>query len=222
MGRLTLNVLLSFAQFEREITGERIRDKIAASKKKGMWMGGFMPLGYDCVDHRLVINRDEAAKVRLIFRQYLRLGCVQKLEQYLKGNQIVSKVRRNVLGKASGGTSFSRGALYHLLSNRTYIGKIVHRKTVYAGQHAPIVLSELWNCAAMKLEANNRAQRTGKSQSTSSLLCGILFDNSGIRFTPRHASRCVRVCYPLAFESRPFGLRFQTRHCGSRRCSAVS
>jgi len=99
MGRLTLNVLLSFAQFEREITGERIRDKIAASKKKEMWMGGVVPLGYDCVDHRLIINSAEAGKVRMIFRQYLRLGCVQKLKRYLDGRDIRSKVRTNTAGK---------------------------------------------------------------------------------------------------------------------------
>ena len=187
MGRLTLNVLLSFAQFEREITGERIRDKIAASKTKGMWMGGVVSLGYDCVDHRLVINPAEAAKVRMIFRQYLRMGCVQKLQKYLNGKKICSKVRTNTAGKNSGGASFSRGALYHLLSNRTYIGEITHRKLSYPGQHLPIVTSKLWSQVSLRLKMNNQAQRTGKSQSTGSLLCGILFDSSGIRFTPTHA-----------------------------------
>ncbi len=187
MGRLTLNVLLSFAQFEREITGERIRDKIAASKRKGMWMGGFVPLGYDCVDHRLVVNPAEAAKVRMIFRQYLRLGCVQKLQRYLHGKQIYSKVRANTAGKIFGGASFSRGALYHLLNNRTYLGKITHRKLSYPGQHPAIISSKLWDQVAVRLKTNNQARRTGKSQSTASLLCGILFDNRGIRFTPTHA-----------------------------------
>jgi hypothetical protein len=187
MGRLTLNVLLSFAQFEREITGERIRDKIAASKKKGMWMGGVVPLGYDCVDHRLIINLAEAAKVRMIFRQYLRLGCVQKLKQYLDGRQIRSKVRTNPAGKIYGGASFSRGALYQLLSNRTYTGKITHRQLAYPGQHPPIVSSKLWDQVALRLKANNQAQRTGKSQSTASLLSGILFDTNGIRLTPTHS-----------------------------------
>src|SRR5208282_5072673 len=116
MGRLTLNVLLSFAQFEREITGERIRDKFAASKKKGMWMGGFVPLGYDCVERKLVVNQAEAITVRRIFRQYLRLGCVRKLKQYLDRKQSRSKVRIGTEGHNSGGAAFSRGALYHLLN----------------------------------------------------------------------------------------------------------
>jgi DNA invertase Pin-like site-specific DNA recombinase/AraC-like DNA-binding protein len=187
MGRLTLNVLLSFAQFEREITGERIRDKIAASKKKGMWMGGVVPLGYDCVDHRLIINSAEAGKVRMIFRQYLRLGCVQKLKRYLDGRDIRSKVRTNTAGKIYGGASFSRGALYQLLSNRTYTGKITHRQLAYPGQHPAIVPSKLWDQVAVRLTTNNRARRTATSQSTASLLSGILFDSSGIRFTPTHS-----------------------------------
>src|SRR5258708_576608 len=124
MGRLTLNVLLSFAQFERELTGERIRDKIAASKKKGMWMGGVVPLGYQCVDRQLFIRPKEAETVREIFRQYLRLGCVHKLQLDLQQRHIHSKVRQSAGGKMSGGVTFSRGALYHLLSNRIYIGEI--------------------------------------------------------------------------------------------------
>src|SRR6202158_3995985 len=115
MGRLTLNVLLSFAQFERELAGERIRDKIAASKKKGMWMGGLPPLGYDCAEHRLIVNKPEAEKVCEIFRQYLRLGCVSKLKDYLDRKEIRSKTRTSGAGRTSGGKTFSRGALYHLL-----------------------------------------------------------------------------------------------------------
>jgi site-specific DNA recombinase len=187
MGRLTLNVLLSFAQFEREITGERIRDKIAASKKRGMWMGGLVPLGYDCVDRRLVINPAEANTVREIFRQYLRLGCVSKLRQLLERQQIRSKVRKSSAGLVSGGASYSRGALYHLLNNRIYLGEIVHRKESYIGQHQPIVPRDLWNKVAALLRENNQAHRNGKSQSTPSLLRGKLFDASGVRFTPTHS-----------------------------------
>jgi site-specific DNA recombinase len=187
MGRLTLNVLLSFAQFEREITGERIRDKIAASKKKGMWMGGFVPLGYDCVDRRLVINPNEADTVREIFRQYLRLGCVSKLKQYLEHKQIRSKIRRSNAGRINGGATYSRGALYHLLNNRIYIGETIHRKESYLGQHQPIVPRELWNKVAARLRENNQVHRSGKSYSTPSLLSGRLFDSSGIRFTPTHS-----------------------------------
>jgi DNA invertase Pin-like site-specific DNA recombinase len=117
MGRLTLNVLLSFAQFEREVTGERIRDKIAASKKKGMWMGGFVPLGYEAHDRKLVINDDEAKDVRYIFRRYLELGSVYKLKAELDANGITSKRRTGATGKSYGGRSISAGALYHLLKN---------------------------------------------------------------------------------------------------------
>jgi len=184
MGRLTLNVLLSFAQFEREITGERIRDKIAASKKKGMWMGGFVPLGYDCVDRQLVINPAEAHTVREIFRQYLRLGSVSKLKHFLERKQIRSKIRSSLEGKTSGGAPYSRGALHHLLKNRIYVGETVHRKESYPGQHQPIVPRPLWEKVASRLRRNDRAHRTGHSGSSASLLSGKLFDNSGIRYTP--------------------------------------
>jgi len=187
MGRLTLNVLLSFAQFEREITGERIRDKIAASRKKGMWMGGLVPLGYDCVDRRLIVNSAEADTVRQIFRQYLRLGCVSKVKHFLERKQIRSKIRTNNAGHASGGASYSRGALYHLLNNRIYVGETVHRKESYTGQHQPIVPRELWNKVAARLRTNNQAHRNGKSHSTPSLLSGKLFDSRGVRFTPTHS-----------------------------------
>ena len=117
MGRLTLNVLLSFAQFEREVTGERIRDKIAASKQKGMWMGGLVPLGYDVIDRRLVVNQTEAAPVREIFRRYLELGSVRLLMEDLNRRGIRSKVRVVKNGKRSGGNLLFRGALYELLAN---------------------------------------------------------------------------------------------------------
>ena len=187
MGRLTLNVLLSFAQFEREITGERIRDKIAASKKKGMWMGGTVALGYDCVDRRLIVNRVEANMIREIFRTYLRLGSVSKLKEVLDRKNIRSKERTSGTGRASGGAPYSRGALYELLSNRIYIGEIVHRGQNYPGLHRSIVSRELWNQVAARLQENNQGHREGKSQSTSSLLTGKLFDSSGVRFTPTHA-----------------------------------
>ena len=187
MGRLTLNVLLSFAQFERELTGERIRDKVAASKKKGMWMGGVVPLGYDCADHRLIVHQSEAETVCEIFRQYLRLGCVKKLKDYLDRKEIRSKTRISSAGRTSGGKTFSRGALYHLLNNRVYIGEIVHQRQSYPGQHEPIVPRKLWDQVAAQLEANNQAHRSKKSVSTPSLLSGIVFDPKGVRFTPTHA-----------------------------------
>ena len=134
MGRLTLNMLLSFAQFEREIAGERIRDKIAASKKKGMWMGGNVPLGYGVKDRKLIINEPEAATVRLIFRRYAELGSVALLKAELDRLGIVSKRREGAGGRRAGGQHFSRGALYLMLQNRLYRGDIVHQGEAYPGQ----------------------------------------------------------------------------------------
>jgi len=187
MGRLTLNVLLSFAQFEREITGERIRDKIAASKKKGMWMGGTVALGYDCVGRRLIVNEVDADVVREIFQMYLRLGCVRKLKEFLDRKRIRSKIRRSEAGYTRGGAPYSRGALYHLLSNRMYIGEVVHRGQSYPGLHRPIVPRKLWDQVATRLLKNNQAHRSGKSRATPSLLSGMLCDSNGVRFTPTHA-----------------------------------
>src|SRR5208283_2666975 len=135
MGRLTLNVLLSFAQFEREVTGERIRDKIAASKKRGMWMGGVVPLGYGLKGRQLVVNSKEAKIVQEIFAQYLSLGSVAELKQYLYRKRIRTKVRTSADGSPYGGKSFSRGALYLMLQNRIYLGEIVHKGAAYPGEH---------------------------------------------------------------------------------------
>jgi DNA invertase Pin-like site-specific DNA recombinase len=144
MGRLTLNVLLSFAQFEREVTGERIRDKIAASKRKGMWMGGRVPLGYDLKDRKLIVNPAEAKQVQEIFRSYLEVGCVRKLRTHLEQRRALSKVRISPSGQKAGGGSHSRGALYKLLANRTYIGEISHKEKAYPGEHEAIIDRELW------------------------------------------------------------------------------
>jgi site-specific DNA recombinase len=144
MGRLTLNVLLSFAQFEREVTGERIRDKIAASKKKGLWMGGQPALGYDIKDRKLVVNEAEAETVRAIFRRYLELGSVRELKTMLDAEGVISKRRTTADGDAYGGQSFSRGALYQMLRNRVYRGEIVHKGAAYPGEHPRIVDEELW------------------------------------------------------------------------------
>ena len=130
MGRLTLNVLLSFAQFEREVTGERIRDKILASKRKGMWMGGNLPLGYDVENRQLVINEAEAETVRYIFRRYAELGTVSALQADLKQRGIVSKVWTSTTGNVRGGVSYSRGALYYLLRNQIYLGRIAHKNRI--------------------------------------------------------------------------------------------
>src|SRR5271170_5731221 len=138
MGRLTLNILLSFSQFEREVTGERIRDKIAASKKKGMWMGGRVPVGYEVKDRKLISNEAEAAIVNQIFQSYLALGSVNNLKRELDSKGIRSKVRVSKTGHISGGFPFSRGTLYKLLQNKIYIGEISHRDLVFTGEHAAI------------------------------------------------------------------------------------
>jgi site-specific DNA recombinase len=187
MGRLTLNVLLSFAQFERELTGERIRDKVAASKRKGMWMGGVVPLGYRCANHRLIVQPAEAKTVRDIFTQYLRLGSVGLLKAYLDRHGIRSTVRTSASGRTWGGVAYSRGALYQLLNNRTYIGKITHRDQCYPGQHELIIGQGLWDRVAAQLKVNNQVRRARNSRSASSLLTGLLRDTHGVRFTPTHA-----------------------------------
>jgi site-specific DNA recombinase len=179
MGRLTLNVLLSFAQFEREVTGERIRDKIAASKHKGMWMGGVVALGYDVRERRLVVNQDEAATVRHIFQRYLELGSVRLLKDDLDRSGMVSKIRVSKMGAQSGGCAFSRGALYELLSNPIYIGEIRHKNDRHPGQHEPIVGRELWEKAQQKLREQAAHPRGLSTKPVPSPLAGKLFDESG-------------------------------------------
>jgi site-specific DNA recombinase len=186
MGRLTLNVLLSFAQFEREVTGERIRDKIAASKRKGMWMGGVAPLGYDLKERKLVVGLTEAKLVCDLYRLYLELGCVSKLKAHLDQQGIKSKVRVSVAGNRSGGSSYSRGALYQILKNRIYRGEIVHRDQVYAGEHEAIVPRELWDRVQAQLTSDNQGRRTGIRATSPSLLVGLLQDAHGDHFTPSH------------------------------------
>ena len=187
MGRLTLNVLLSFAQFEREVTGERIRDKIAASKKKGMWMGGVTPLGYEVKDRKLVINQAEANTVRHIFERYLELGCVRLLKAELDRRAIHSKLRVHQDGTQSGACAFSRGALYTLLANPIYNGEIRHKEKRHPGLHEPILERQTFEAVQRTLAegGSGRRGRTGKVDS--SPLLGKLFDEAGNRLTPSHA-----------------------------------
>jgi site-specific DNA recombinase len=187
MGRLTLNVLLSFAQFEREVTGERIRDKIAASKRKGMWMGGCAPLGYDVVDRRLVINPKEAEAVKLIYETYLQLGSVRLLKEQLEREGIISKIRTSKTGSQTGGCSFSRGALYELLANPLYIGEVRHKKERHPGQHVAILRRDLWEQVQQRL--SDTAVRSGNNEPKCipSPLAGKLFDEHGGRLTPSHS-----------------------------------
>lgn len=192
MGRLTLNMLLSFAQFEREIAGERIRDKIAASKAKGMWMGGNVPLGYDAVDTKLVINESEAETVRVIFQLYLEVGVVSLLRAELDKRGIVSKRREGAGGKLSGGNKFSRGALYTLLQNQLYRGKIAHKGEVYPGQHDAIIDEELWQKVQEKLASNRYARSLSAGATAPSMLAGLIVDSEGHAMTPTHANKSVR------------------------------
>jgi DNA invertase Pin-like site-specific DNA recombinase len=179
MGRLTLNVLLSFAQFEREVTGERIRDKIAASKKKGMWMGGTVPLGYTAQDRKLVVNEAEAATVRTIFNEFLRVGSVHSLQEWLRENNILS--RRN--------HHFFRGALYTILRNPHYLGRIKHKKDSYPGEHPAIIDKETWDKAQALLDSNIQGKRHKARATKASLFTGILFDALGTLYTPTHANK---------------------------------
>lgn len=189
MGRLTLNMLLSFAQFEREVTGERIRDKIAASKKKGMWMGGKPPLGYDVADRKLVINHDEAETVRHIYRRYRELGSVALLKQDLEMSGVRSKPRTDRFGHRTGGTVLARGALYHMLQNRLYLGETPHRKQSYPGEHDAIVDRELWDQVQAVLAASRSEHRSGARAEQPSLLVGLVFDDVGTRMTATHANK---------------------------------
>jgi site-specific DNA recombinase len=189
MGRLTLNVLLSFAQFEREVTGERIRDKIAASKRKGMWMGGVVPLGYELRDRQLSIQPEEAERVQQIFRAYLELGCVSKLRTYLEEQGIRSKKRISRNGRASGGAVFSRGALYQMLQNRIYLGEITHKDKSFPGQQPAIIEQELWDRVQARMQANLQGGHKRPRSTEKSPLAGLLYDGQGNRFTPTHANK---------------------------------
>ena len=187
MGRLTLNVLLSFAQFEREVTGERIRDKIAASKARGMWMGGNLPFGYDLPAEgrrALVVSPDEAATLRLIFETYLELGSVSALERWLGERGIATRARTTRDGRPTGGRPFNRGALFYLLRNRTYLGMIVHKSKVYPGMHPAIVDPELFEAVQAQLDANRQQRAARLNPVTRAPLTGRVFDADGQPMSP--------------------------------------
>jgi site-specific DNA recombinase len=194
MGRLMLNVLLSFAQFEREITGERIRDKIAASKKKGMWMGGPIPMGYDVKDRQLVINEAEATSVRKVFELYLDEGNVPALLERLTQERIRTPVRTSAKGKESGGRWFTRGHVYKLLSNPLYIGRVAHKGTSHPGQHQSIVDTKIWEAVQSRLAKNTQGERTRRrrSESSSPLLAGLLYSEAGNPMIPMHSVKSGR------------------------------
>jgi len=189
MGRLMLNVLLSFAQFEREITGERIRDKIAASKKKGIWMGGSVPAGYDVKDRTLVINEHDAKTVRTLFRLYTELGSVRKVWAEARRLKLRTPVRTSTTGQVSGGKPFDSHNLYHLLSSPIYIGKLPHKGQVYDGKHPPLITPAQWKAVQDGLAGNRVDRRYGRNHKNPSPLAGLLFDAKGIRFTPTHTRK---------------------------------
>ena len=189
MGRLTLNVLLSFAQFEREVTGERIRDKIAASKQKGMWMGGWVPLGYDRKERTLVINEVEAETVRAIFELFLKLKNIQKLLAELNRQKLTTKRYSTTSGRVLGGLAFTRGHLYYILSNPLYLGEIVHKGTRHIGQHPAIVDQRTWDAVQALLDQNRHQNRTKTNAKSPALLTGLIFDNHGNRFVSSHTNK---------------------------------
>lgn len=192
MGRLTLNMLLSFAQFEREVTSERIRDKIAASKRKGLWMGGPVPLGYEVRDRKLVVNEAEAETVRHIMRRYCELDSVRELVAELRRDGVVTKVQNRASGPHKGGIPFARGALYHLLKNRIYLGEIVHKGSAYPGEHSPLVEPDLWHRVQRTLADRAKCAAGRTYAKRSSFLAGVLFDGLGRRMMPSHTTKGPR------------------------------
>ncbi len=192
MGRLTLNVLLSFAQFEREVTGERIRDKIAASKRKGLWMGGPVPLGYEVVERKLVPVPEEAERVRTIMRRYLEARSVPALLVQLKTEGVVTKVQILTSTGHRGGIPFARGSLYHLLKNPIYRGKIVHKGKVYDGEHEAIVDEQLWEHVQHRLRENAPARKRPENAHQRALLQGLMFDPEGRPMVPTYGSNGTR------------------------------
>jgi hypothetical protein len=179
MGRLTINILLSFAQFEREVIGERIRDKIAASRKRGMWMGGFVPLGYDVRDRKLVVNEAEAATVRMIFDRFIKIGSATELVRKLRAE--------NVRGKQ--GKLVDKGYVYKLLNNRVYVGDAMHKGTAYPGEHQAIIDRALWDRVHAILRESPRKRGAHTRAQTPSLLKGLIFGPTGRAMTPAHTRK---------------------------------
>jgi len=201
MGRLTLNVLLSFAQFEREVTSERIRDKIAASKRKGLWVGGTLPFGYEMKDGKIAIVEEEADLVRLIFRRYLELDSVNELLRDLKERNIRTRTKQLSTGATRGGIPFGRGALYYVLSNHFYIGEVKYKNEILPGEQPPIMDRELFDAVRQK-SLDRWSHRTILRNKSDHLLTGLLFDDAGHRMVPTHATKAgVRYRY---YVSTPF------------------
>jgi DNA invertase Pin-like site-specific DNA recombinase len=189
MGRLTLNMLLSFAQFEREVTGERIRDKIYASKRKGIWMGGPVPLGYDVVERKLALNEAEAEQVRAIMQLYLTASSVPELVEILARNGSMTKIQQRKDGGTKGGVHFKRGNLYHLLSNRIYRGLTVRKGDAFEGEHEAIVTEELWNQVQSKLAKQGQGGSSRKVSPRTGVLAGLIYDGEGRAMVLTHTQK---------------------------------
>ena len=183
MGRLTLNILLSFAQFEREVIGERIRDKFAASRKRGMWMGGFVPMGYDVKDRKLVVNEAEAATVRMIFERFVALGSASTLARALQAENVCNKRGKRI----------DKGFIYKLINNRVYLGEAVHKGTAYPGEHEAIISQELWDSVHAILTESPRARAAKNRVGTDALLKGIIFSANGTAMTPTFTRKGERL-----------------------------
>jgi site-specific DNA recombinase len=191
MGRLTLNVLLSFAQFEREVTSERIRDKIAASKRKGLWVGGMVPMGYEVKNRKVLVIEEEADRVRTIYRRYLELGSLHLLMADLRQRKIQTKIRRLSSGRTVGGISLGRGSVAHLLQNRFYIGEVAFKGEILPGEQPAIMDRQLFEAVQCKLD-EQRTNHTITRSSSDSLLMGRIFDDRGNRMTPGYARKRSR------------------------------
>jgi site-specific DNA recombinase len=195
MGRLTLNVLLSFAQFEREVTSERIRDKIAASKRKGLWVGGPLPLGYEMKDGKIAVIEDEAERVRLIYPRYLELGGVNALVRDLRDKDVRTKIRLRATGATHGGIPFERGSLFYLLRNRFYIGQVKYKGEILPGEQLAIMERQLFDAVQQKL-TDQWSHRNHAKTKSDHLLTGLLYDDAGHRMVPTHATKAgIRYRY---------------------------
>jgi site-specific DNA recombinase len=207
MGRLTLNVLLSFAQFEREVTSERIRDKVAASKAKGMWMGGPVPLSYDVLDRKLVVNEAEAATVRHIFERYQVLRSIGRLVEEMEEQGVRTKQRVFRDGRTIGGIAYTKGPLAWLLANRTYVGEVGHRGKIYPGEHEAIISRDLWDDVQETIANNRISHRMGSRAKMPSLLTGLLRDGQDRPMSPTCAVRGARRCRYFATRAAAAGIR---------------
>ena len=200
MGRLTLNMLMSFAQFEREVTAERIRDKIAASKRRGLWMGGKVPIGYEPDGRTLTIHDGEAKTVRTIYDLYEKLGTARAVKVEADRLNLLSRVRQTSKGKVSGGGTFDRSHIHHILTNPIYAGRVRHKTLIHDGQHEAIIDPARWDHVQTMLQQNTAKDREKKTSKNSSLLCGKLFDETGDRLTPSHTKtkRGTRIRYYIS------------------------